>query len=247
MSCNQQFFQDEELAIRTRGYARYVLEERFPGVEFWTYTASLDDKYHINKREHKLSVPMGDGLYDTFEKTKAAFQLLIQSGIEFDYIFRTNLSTHVNPKMLQLFVDGIPDNQHETIFSNCIYCSKDSTGPVDYSLYGVGNSLLLPREWVEAIASVDFQEIQSRNKVQLDDKQTMYRVDDNAIGLVCNTIAMQKGLDSWSIWKEFNKLPVLTPEVLESSKYSYFIAVPFRDYEKDSDRQIEFAIAEVMA
>jgi hypothetical protein len=105
----------------------------------------------------------------------------------------------------------------------------------------------LPREWVEAIASVDFQEIQSRNKVQLDDKQTMYRVDDNAIGLVCNTIAMQRGLDSWSIWKEFNKLPVLTPEVLTSSKYSYFIAVPFRDYEKDSDRKIEFAMAEVMA
>lgn len=190
MSCNQQFFQDEEHAIRTRGYARYVLEERFSGVEFWTYTASLDGKYHINKRVHKLSVPTGDGLYDTFEKTKAAFQLLIQSGIEFDYIFRTNLSTHVNPKMLQLFVDGIPDDQRETIFSSCIYCSKDSTGPVDYSLYGVGNSLLLPRKWVEAIASVDFQEIQSRNKVQLDDKQTMYRVDDNAIGLVCNTIAM---------------------------------------------------------
>jgi hypothetical protein len=73
MSCNQQFFQDEEHAIRTRGYARYVLEERFSGVEFWTYTASLDGKYHINKREHKLSVPTGDGLYDTFEKTKAAF------------------------------------------------------------------------------------------------------------------------------------------------------------------------------
>jgi hypothetical protein len=73
MSCNQQFFQDEELAIRTRGYAGYVLEERFSGVEFWTYTASLDGKYHINKREHKLSVPTGDGLYDTFEKTKAAF------------------------------------------------------------------------------------------------------------------------------------------------------------------------------
>ena len=77
MSCNQPFFQDEELVVRTRGYARYILDGCFLGIDFWTYTASVDDKYHINKREHKLSVPTGDGLYDTFEKTKAAFQLLI--------------------------------------------------------------------------------------------------------------------------------------------------------------------------
>ena len=146
-----------------------------------------------------------------------------------------------------MFVDGIPDDQQQTIFSSCIYCSKDSTGPVEYSLYGVGNSLLLPRQWVEDIASADFQEVKAFNHVKPDDKQTIYRVDDNAIGLICNTLAMQRGLDPWSIWKEFNKLPVLTPEMVTSGQYSYFISVPFRDYNENSDRQIEFIMAELMA
>lgn len=35
--------------------------------------------------------------------------------------------------------------------------------------------------------------------------------------------------------------------MVTSGQYSYFISVPFRDYNENSDRQIEFMMAELMA
>ena len=61
MSCNQDFFKEQEKHLKTI-YAKDIIEGKYPNIEFYTYTASYDTKYHINKEEHKLYVPADDSL-----------------------------------------------------------------------------------------------------------------------------------------------------------------------------------------
>ena len=105
MSCNQALFQAQEKLLRTELYAKDIINNEFTNVDFWSYTASTDGKYHINKKLHRLEVPTDDSLKGTSEKTIAAFQLLNQMNIQYDYIFRTNCSTYVNVPLLSNDVD----------------------------------------------------------------------------------------------------------------------------------------------
>lgn len=243
MSCNQEFFQKEEQVIRTSGYASNVLAGFFVNVDFWTYTASTDEKYHINKKQHRLEVPSGDGLYDTFEKTQMAFRLLIEAGFEFDYILRTNLSTHVNVWMLRKFINGIPEEESETVFSTRVYCDRYASGPEEYSFYAVGNSIILSRDKVVTIAYADIEDAKKVNKVPLDEKQTIYHIDDNAIGLILNIDAISKNKDPRSQWKQYASLGMLTPENMTVKNVSSFITIPFRAYNVKNREEKEFWVA----
>ena len=138
MSCNQELFLNQERMLREELYAKYVLQNQFPDVDFWSYTASTDGKYHVNKKQHRLEVPTDDTIQGTYEKTLAAFKLLNQTGIEYDYIFRTNCSTYVNVPLLRDFVDTLTDDK--LIYSGSVYCSNNGTGPYEWCLYGIGNS-----------------------------------------------------------------------------------------------------------
>ena len=72
MSCNQDFFIEYEQHIK-KLYAKDIIEGKYSNIEFYTYTASYDSKYHINKQLHKLYVPADDSLIGTFEKTLNTF------------------------------------------------------------------------------------------------------------------------------------------------------------------------------
>lgn len=244
MSCNQEFFQKEENVVKTKGYASTVLNGVYPDVDFWTYTASTDGKYHINKNRHRMEVPSGDGLYDTFEKTQKAFRLMIETGFEFDYILRTNLSTHITVWLLQKFINGIPETEQDTIFSSRIYCDRYATGPEEYSLYAVGNSMIIPRNKVELIAYSDIDEIKKFNKVHLDEKETIYHIDDNAIGLIVNQNAIENGKNPHFQWKQFLAFGLLTPQTLNYKNISSHITVPFRAYNVEDREKEEFWLAE---
>lgn len=244
MSCNQEFFQKEERVIKLRGYAAPVLAGVYPDVDFWTYTASTDGKYHINKNRHRMEVPSGDSLYDTFEKTQKAFRLMFETGFEFDYILRTNLSTHITVWLLRKFIDGIPETEQETIFSSRIYCDRYATGPEEYSLYAVGNSMILPRSKVELIAYTDIEDVKKYNKVLLDEKKTIYHIDDNAIGLIVNSNAIKNDKNPRLQWKQFLAFGLLTPKTLNYKNVSSHITVPFRAYNVEDREKEEFWLAE---
>ena len=244
MSCNQEFFQKEEQVIKTAGYASNVLSGSYDNVDFWTYTASTDGKYHINKNRHRLEVPSGDGLFDTFEKTQKAFRLLIEAKFRFDYILRTNLSTHITVWLLQKFINGIPESEKDTIFSSRVYCDRYATGPEEFSFYAVGNSMILPRSKVELIAYSDIDEIKKFNKVPLDEKETIYHIDDNMIGLLVNQNAIENGKDPHFEWKQFLSFGVLTPQTLNYKNISSHITVPFRAYDVEDREKLEFWLAE---
>lgn len=68
MCCNQELFQQQEYRLRTELYAKDILNHKFKNVDYWTYTASTDGKYHVNKKLHKIEVPTDDSLNGTYEK-----------------------------------------------------------------------------------------------------------------------------------------------------------------------------------
>lgn len=68
MCCNQELFQQQEYRLRTELYAKNILNNKFKNVDYWTYTASTDGKYHVNKKLHKIEVPTDDSLNGTYEK-----------------------------------------------------------------------------------------------------------------------------------------------------------------------------------
>ena len=237
MSCNQDFFLQQEQNIRNL-YAKDILEGKYENIDFWVYTASTDEKYHVNKKQHKLYVPCDDSLSGTYEKTFKTFNLLEKTDIEYDYIFRTNLSTYVNVELLNSWVNSeFIDDKH--IYSGSIYCTKNATGPFEYCLYGCGNSLLLPKFWVNIIAHNHVSKYRYINNVVNQD-EPYYKIDDNAIGLVVNSYAffnqVDLEMDMYDVWKNF-RYP--DPGEIPVDCWSY-IAISFREYNPDETRNQEF-------
>ena len=231
MCCNQELFQQQEYRLRTQLYAKDILENKYNNVDYWTYTASADGKYHVNKKLHKIEVPCDDSLYGTYDKTYKAFKLLNQLNIEYDYILRTNCSTYINIPLLKLFVNKL--NDQKLIYSNSIYCSKDGCAPYQWSLYGLGNSLLLSKFWVSIITKNNINNLKKFNYNKLS-TDSVYTVDDNAIGFTVNCFCLQNNWDICDIWKSW-KVPLQNKIPVEPYKY---ICIPFREY-RTRDNEIK--------
>ena len=181
MCCNQELFQQQEYRLRTELYAKDILDNKFKNVDYWTYTASTDGKYHVNKKLHKIEVPTDDSLSGTYEKTYQTFKLLDQLNIDYDYILRTNCSTYINVNLLKSFVNRLTDER--IIYSNNVYCTKDGTGPYEWSLYGVGNSLLLSKFWINIILNNHISKIKNINENKAS-KSAIFEIDDNPAAAV---------------------------------------------------------------
>ena len=238
MSCNQELFQKQEQMLREELYAKDIIDKKFDNVDFWSYTLSNDGKYHVNLKLHRLEVPTDDSLYGTYEKTIAAFKLLNSLNIEYDYILRTNCSTYINVKRLKEFVDSLIDDNK--IYSGGIYCSNNGTGPYEWCLYGVGNSLLLSKFWVNVLCNNHVNYYKHLNKVY-NENETYYHIDDNTIGLVINCYCLEHGIDMYGIWNNFS-MPIIN-SIPDESHLNLYIAIPFRQYNLDSTRDNEITYA----
>lgn len=233
MCCNQEIFQQQEYRLRTELYAKDILDNKFKNVDYWTYTASTDGKYHVNKKLHKIEVPADDSLNGTYEKTYKTFKLLDQLNIDYDYILRTNCSTYINVNLLKSFVNRLTDEL--IIYSNNVYCTKDGTGPYEWSLYGVGNSLLLSKFWINIILNNHISKIKDINENKAS-KSAIFKIDDNAIGFTVNCYCLQKHYDTCLIWQSW-KSPLPNVDINNASDY---IAIPFREYNKKQTRDNEY-------
>lgn len=231
MSCNKQFFNNQLKTLREHLYAKDILQKKYNNVDFWSYSASYDDKYHINKDIHHLFIPCNDDLQHTYEKTYKALKFINELGITYDFILRTNTSSYVNINRLQQYVETA---EKSLIHTGAIYCSPDGTGPYNWCFYGVGNSLLLSDKWVNIIINNPVEKYKQLNKVESPNNH-LYKIDDNAIGLVANTYALINELDMYSIWKSFDIPNINTiPEHPEN-----YIVIPFRQYNHESTREDE--------
>lgn len=239
MSCNQTLFIEQEKFLKEESYAKDIIDGKYEDVEFYSYSASADDKIHISKKNHRITVSCDDSLNGTFEKTQKIFNVLDSLNIEYDYIFRTNCSTWVNIQLLRHFIDGIPEEDSHFIYSSSIYSTLDSCGPDMFDFYGVGNSLIIPKFWIDIIKNADIEEYKKSVRNEFMD-ENMYKIDDNAIGIICNVYAEQHNIDKHSIWKGYRSVLETKSDFIENRTFHNYIAIPIRDYK--SDRTVEFAV-----
>lgn len=255
LSCNKQFFMDEENVVR-KTYAKRIIEGTGPeNVKFYSYTASDDGKFHVNKNLHILKVPTGDDIYSTFDKTTEAFRLLNEIDGDYDYVFKTNLSTWINVELLSRFVDSIPDEDSKTIFANMVYCTNEVSGPEPYDLYAIGHGELIPKFWVDKL--VECEDVQdyikldrsadisnySKDKHELD-----FHIDDCGIGLVVNILCEQYGYDKKEMWKNFKTCEhVPNIQFIKNGEMMKYIVSPVRQYVKsEKERLIEYKLLQII-
>lgn len=226
MSCNQQHFRLQEKNIKQL-YAKDILEKKYENIDFWIYTASDDNKYHVNKNTHKLYIPCDDTLEGTYEKTYKCFNLINKLNFEYDYILRTNLSTYINIELLNRFVNELELDDIK-VYAHKIYCTKNSTGPKEWCLYGVGNGLLLSKHYINILANNHISKYKYLDTIVKTDDKEYYKIDDNTIGYIINSYGLLNNMNIDNIWHSFNI------DLIYKN-----ICIPFRDYIND-DRHMEF-------
>lgn len=241
MSCNQDHFINLENAIRDRWFAKDIINGDVRDVDVYFYAGSSDDKIHFKKNKHRIELPCDDGLHGTYEKTMMCFEALNVLGIEYDYIYRTNCSTMINPNNLKLLVECIKDD--EKIYCGNLYASKTSSGPDEYDLYGLGKGVLLSRKWVDRLLECRVSEYSDMLKTdeQRQDKSLM-SVDDNAIGMSVNCWCDKHGIDKNKVWDSYGMIPGFFDKFY-NEEYKEFIAfqvgIPFRTYKNERDVEFE--------
>lgn len=230
MSCNQDLFINQENNIKNL-YAKDIIDGKYENIDFWIYTASKDNKFHVNKQQHKLYIPCDDSLEGTYIKTLKTFSLINKLNLEYDYIIKTNCSTYINVPLLNRFINETDLNE-KNIYCGSIYCSDNATGPFNWCFYGVGNSLILSKYWINNIVTTDITKFPN---YVVSENKPYYKIDDNALGLQINSIAFQNKLDMYNIWQSF-KFPILN--TIPDDPYNYII-IPFREYNAQQTRNNE--------
>lgn len=111
MSCNDPYFQALLGCVRDT-WAKPLLQNKYKNISWWSYTA-CDKKHpypHIDFENHMIYVDSGDDLYSTYDKTKKAYELIKSTGIDFNYVVRTNTSIFVNIKNMLKRIDEMDEN-----------------------------------------------------------------------------------------------------------------------------------------
>lgn len=239
MSCNKEFFQNEELLCKRTWLSNI---DQFDNIDYFIYTASNDKKYHIDKSNHKIKVPCGDDVFDTLEKTLKVFDVLRVTNMidEYDYIFRTNLSTYVNISLLNEFVQNIKDN-NVTYATEC-YITREQ-GPYKYCIFPQGNGILLSKKLFNIITVDNFNRYLMLYKDIYKPDKT-YSIDDNGFGFILTCYYLEQKLDIFDMFQEFG---FVRPEYLDSPEpyydniydYSKCIAISYRVFKTPREMKDE--------
>jgi len=101
MSCNVPYFQGLLATVKDT-WVKPIIQGKYKNIKWFGYTSC--DTHHpkpmIDYKENMIYVDCPDDLSHTYEKTKLAYQMIKDAGIEFDYVVRTNTSVFVNVKLL---------------------------------------------------------------------------------------------------------------------------------------------------
>lgn len=116
MSCNKPYFQGLLGAVRDT-WAKPLIKNKYEMISWWSYTSC--DNNHPNEcidfENHMIYVNCDDDLKSTYLKTKRAYELIKSTGINFDYVVRTNTSVYVN---LNNMLDRIEKLDDDTVIAN---------------------------------------------------------------------------------------------------------------------------------
>lgn len=240
MCCNQPFFRKQAEFLLKESYGKDIISGKYPNIDFFVYTASEDDSSYIDYENHMIYVSADDTLEGTFEKTQKTLKLLNDKGVEYDWMMHTNCSSWINVPLLSHFINDMKNCDRNKIFSSRIYSSIDGCGPELFDFYGVGNGLLIPKFWCNIIANIILDDIKKYNKVS---SPSIYKIDDNAIGFICNTYADINRMNKYDIWKSYRDVYAygkITPYTFHSKSFLNFLVIPIRIYDRDREDEYFF-------
>ena len=232
MSCNKEFFVNAQSYIQET-WAQDIIEGRYPNISYYQYTASTDGKYHISEREHMIQVPCDDSLSGTAEKTIKCLKFLREIGKDFDYVFRTNVSTYVNVFLLDKLVQSLYDSSK--IWAGIIYLDNQHCGPYDWCPYARGSALLLSRDLVNVLCDKELIEksFQMEQSSSCDKFNDLYSLDDTLIGLVLNTHFLSQKKNILYCYMTFGIVTCQFP-ISQEDDMSIYLAFTVRTYKEDS-------------
>lgn len=198
MSCNIEFFQKEEELCKQTWLSNI---DQYDNIDYFIYTASGNDKCYISTNNHKIKVPTNDDLYSTLSKTLLTLQVLEQIQIlqNYDYIFRTNLSTYVNISLLNEFVQNITDD-NITYATEC-YITKEQ-GPYKYCIFPQGNGTLLSRKLYKQLTFNNFYRYMEMYK-DIYKPDVTASIDDNGMGFILTCYYLENKFDIFDMFQEF--------------------------------------------
>lgn len=177
MSCNKPFFIEESKLVE-QTWAKSLIEGQHPGYEYYRYT-SCDEQHPEECIDGTtIYVKSGDGLYDTYDKMRRVYHLLLRSGITFDKILRTNTSTFINvPRTIQ-FMESLQDTD---LGGNvCGYYHKYANGQLVFQFNTIcGNMYVMSKYVADRVFLSNFNQANSDVKVQDgDDIITAYIINE---------------------------------------------------------------------
>lgn len=147
MSCNQERYLNEEDSIRDT-WGRGVINNEHPNLSLYFYRGG--DGYLYDDENKVVNLPVGDGLYDTFSKTKEMFKWVNENCGDYDYIIRTNTSTYVNIDAILGFLES-EDIDNDTLYGKCLLINKlNNCIP-----FLRGHFLIIPKSIVDVIIKYD--------------------------------------------------------------------------------------------
>lgn len=144
MSCNLPFFvKEEELVKETWG--KDIVENKYEDVSLYFLKSDENERIEGNY----IYVNSGDDILHTMQKTMKGIHMLLDNGIEFDFLIRTNLSTYINIDVIRQFIYGdmLPNYQDwsGTLFTSEVVSTGKKYGPRGNFLFtnrGIINSII---------------------------------------------------------------------------------------------------------
>ena len=112
MSCNNPYFKALLSAVKDT-WVKPIIHGDYQNIYWFSYT-SCDKKHphtYIDWKDHMIYVECSDDIYSTFEKTKLAYDVIKNTGIEFDYVVRTNTTVYINIDTLVSKINSTQDDE----------------------------------------------------------------------------------------------------------------------------------------
>lgn len=100
MACNDEFYK-EGIEVVKQTWAKDLIEGKYPDYTWYAYMSCNKEHPNSGIDGNIIYVDMYDDIEYTYSKTISAYNILLQYGIDAEFIFRTNTSTYINvPKII---------------------------------------------------------------------------------------------------------------------------------------------------
>lgn len=249
MSCNDPYYQALLGAVRNT-WAKPLLHNKYQNITWFAYTA-CDEKHPkpiVDFKNHMIYVDTGDGLYDTYEKTQRAYEM-IKDVVDFNYVIRTNTSIFINIENMLKRLDEVD--------YNCVWGRCVNSGLFEPHSFDIKEEFWLLHGFFFGMNRYLFEIGMSSNRKHIEmfsGRQNIRYLDDDIISLMLHfalgddfpTMAIEPDLGDYIVnfrtshkqdyLDAFHIVVVDNPEVIKDR-----VIVRLRDFWTDTKERGSFA------